>query len=246
MSDSDQPKRDKPSAKGAAIDVSSDVISLDDWLTISETEAESGVLNARLRVAQIPKRYRNKTIETFMPRSATCRNIAESAREYVDRFKSHEGAVDGLMLQGPVGCGKTHIAIAMLRELMTAGYSGLYCNVPEFFKEVRRTYNSYTGPDESFLIDETRGVDVLVLDDLGVEGRVLDPVRDKSKWLCERMYLIVNGRYDADKPIIMTTNCDLTSLADQFDERTVSRLAEMTRAPFPKFPEQDYRKLHLK
>jgi len=225
----------------------SGVIEAAEWMTVSRDAIAKDLLATRLRQARIPKKFLSKTIDGFHADIKARKEVVKAARDYVSYFCMNKGErVDGVLLQGRVGSGKTHVAVGMLREIIDHGHTGLYCNVPEFFKEVRATYGAISGPDESELIDETRGADILVLDDLGVEGRILDPVRDRSKWLCERLYLIINGRYEADKPIIVTTNCSLESLTGQLDERTVSRLLEMTRRRFAVFPDADYRKMHLK
>ena len=217
-----------------------------DWSAIASPDIDNAMARQRLRRAEIPKRFLTKTLRGFHADTKVRKDILKAAHEYVNYFCLHRGQqVDGIMLEGKVGSGKTHVAVGILREIIDRGHSGLYCNVPEFLKEIRASYGANSGPDESELIDRTRDPDLLVLDDLGVEGRVLDPVRDRSRWLCERLYLIINGRYEADKPIVLTTNCSLEALRDQLDERTVSRIAEMTRRRFAHFPDQDYRLANL-
>ncbi len=214
------------------------------WMpeNLVKADADTMMLEGRLRRARIPQKYDTKNLETFHTTLKAQKEVRDAARAYVEYFKLNQGyKMDGLRLVGGVGSGKTHIAISILREVIRAGYTGLYCNVPEFLKKIRASYGINAGVTESELIDDTREPDLLVLDDLGVEGRVLDPVRDRSKWLCERIYLIINGRYETDKPILVTTNCDLEGLKEQFDQRTVSRLAEMTARSFPRFPDKDYR-----
>ncbi|MCX7045101.1 MAG: ATP-binding protein [Candidatus Sumerlaeota bacterium] len=223
------------------------IIEVKPWMTISADEIKGDLFKARLRQAGIPKKFLDKSLNGFTADTKPRKEVVKAARDYISYFCTHKGEqIDGVKLEGSVGSGKTHVALGMLREIIAQGYTGLYCNVPEFLKEIRSTYGATSGPDESELIDETRDVDILVLDDLGVEGRILDPIRDKSKWLCDRLYLVINGRYETDKPIIMTTNCTLEALKEQFDERTISRLAEMTRRHFPAFPNNDYRMEHLK
>jgi DNA replication protein DnaC len=218
-----------------------------DWMTVPFDRVKDDLFAARLRQARIPKKYLTKTLAGFHADTKARKQVVHDAREYVSYFRGHRGRlIDGIMLKGTVGSGKTHVGIGILREIIADGFTGLYCNVPEFFKDIRASYGATTGPDESDLIDETREADLLVLDDLGVEGRILDPVRDRSRWLCERLYLIVNGRYETDKPVIVVTNCSLDALTEQFDQRTVSRLAEMTNRRFSDFPDVDYRRASLR
>lgn len=226
---------------------SGQVVEFKSWMSVTAGEASGDLFRQRLRLAGIPKKFMEKRLQNFSTPTHAHRKVLEAARDYVAYFCNNKGqGVNGLWLHGRVGTGKTYIAVGILREVLGQGFSGLYCNVPEFLKNIRATYGSVGGPDEGELIDETRDVDLLVLDDLGVEGRVLDPVRDRSKWLCERLYLIVNGRYEVDKPIVMTSNCDLDVLQQQLDERTVSRLMEMTWSrKFPPFPDKDYRRSQM-
>ena len=61
----------------------------------------------------------------------------------------------------------------------------------------------------------------------------------------DRLYLIVNRRYESGKPVLVTTNMDLAQLTDKLGERTISRLCEMCHS-LPPFPDEDYRKKHMR
>lgn len=203
----------------------------------------------RLERARIPRRFINKSLDSFKATDPARRELLAAARRYIQGFKigrdgehpeteltreigrDHESA-KGLRLTGPVGCGKSHLAAGILREVVLKGYSGLFHNSPDLLSEIRATFRDNAGPSEDDLIEEISAVDLLVLDDLGAEKI--------SDFVLDRFYLIVNKRYEACLPLIVTTNCDMETLTGRLSKRVVSRLMEMCLS-MGRFPEEDYR-----
>jgi DNA replication protein DnaC len=116
-----------------------------------------------------------------------------------------------LFLHGPIGTGKTGLAIGAMWELGDRGMRPRFYGVPALLDQMR------PGGDDDPM---KRCLDarLLVLDDLGVEK--------PSDWVRERLYVLINGRYEACRPTIVTSNVDLPGLAAQIGERSVSRFAE--------------------
>jgi DNA replication protein DnaC len=195
-------------------------------------------LRLRLQRAQIPRRFLNKSLKNFRATDVDEAPAGKWGRG-VRQGVQPEGrrACRGLIMEGPVGCGKSHLAVAILREVIEKGYSGLYYNSPDLLAEIRATYSNDEGPSEDTILEEVAGVDLLVLDDLGAEK--------VSGFVLDRFYLIINKRYENCKPIIVTTNLDQETLINRLGERIVSRLLEMCQE-FKHFPEVDYRREKLK
>ncbi|GIX45634.1 MAG: AAA family ATPase [Candidatus Hydrogenedentota bacterium] len=195
-------------------------------------------LQAKYRAARIPPRFLNKSLDNFQAVTAEHKHIVTFAKQFLKTFRSvaPDQPAKGLLLMGREGCGKTHIAVAILREIIRKGYSGLYWNVPELFLELRRTMNEQSDETEADLFDEAREVDLLVLDDLGAEKT--------SEYVTDRLYVLINGRYEYDKATLVTTNRSLKELQQQVGPRIVSRLCEMC-VPI-EFPPEDYRMRHLR
>jgi DNA replication protein DnaC len=194
-------------------------------------------LQLRLQRAQIPRRFLNKSLKNFKAADTTRRQLVSGAEAFIKGFNLKGEFYPGLIMEGPVGCGKSHLAVSILREVIAKGYTGLYYNSPDLLAEIRATYSNDEGPSEDTILEELAEVDLLVLDDLGAEK--------VSGFVLDRFYLIINKRYENCKPIIVTTNLDQETLINRLGERIVSRLLEMCQE-FKHFPEVDYRREKLK
>ncbi|MBN1867771.1 ATP-binding protein [Candidatus Sumerlaeota bacterium] len=195
----------------------------------------------RIERARIPRRFLGKTFETFKTgRNADLKAMVQHAKAWVEGFyldlddpKEEGNTHKGFLIEGVVGCGKTHIAVAILQAVIRKGFSGLFYNMPDLLSDIRATYSNESSVSESGLLEEINRPDLLVLDDLGAEAT--------KDWINDRLYLIVNRRYDSCKPVIVTTNLTVDDLSEKLGERTVSRLLEMC-LPFTPFPKRDYRR----
>jgi DNA replication protein DnaC len=119
---------------------------------------------------------------------------------------------------GPVGTGKTTLAMLVSNAALRAGRSVAIYSLPRLLNEIRDTHRAERSHVE--LLDRLTAVDLLHIDDVGAE-RTTD-------WVLEELYSIVNGRYEDERSIVITTNIkDRDELCGQISERTVSRLTEM-------------------
>lgn len=194
----------------------------------------------RLDSANIPKRYQHCSIENFKAYNESLERAAVQARKVVDEFPV---IGRGLFLEGQPGVGKTHLAVAVLREVMQAkGARGLFYDTRDLLRVIRGTYNESTHTTELDVLRPVMTADLLVLDDLGAEKT--------SEWVEETMNLIVNTRYNERRPTIFTSNyedipddTDPNSLLFRIGYRMRSRLHEMCE--FIVLDGADYRMLPL-
>ena len=153
-----------------------------------------------LAEARIPPRYQRCALTNFLtyPNEELIRALTR-AREFVDAFPVVDKA---LLLIGPPGIGKTHIAVAVLRQaILTRGARGLYYDTRTLLSSIRSTYNPVIRTAEMDILRPVMQAELLVLDDLGAE-RLTD-------WVEETMNLIVNTRYNDEKPTIFTSNYEM-------------------------------------
>lgn len=172
---------------------------------------------ARSLSAVIPKRYRHVGFDR-PPVTEIDAHIVSAVRRFADRIGERLDQGRGLWLMGPVGTGKTTLAMLVSQAALTAGRSVAIYSLPRLLNEIRDTHRAERSHVD--LLDRLTAVDLLHIDDVGAE-RTTD-------WVLEELYSMVNARYEDEKSMVITTNIlDREALCEQITERTVSRLTEM-------------------
>jgi DNA replication protein DnaC len=190
-----------------------------------------------LSEARIPRRYQHCALDRFVtyPNEKLLNAVVE-ARRFAKEFPVVR---KGLFFIGPPGIGKTHLAVAVLKEVVeTRGARGLFYDTRELLRVIRHTYDPIARQAESDILSPVMTADLLVLDDLGAEK--------PSEWVDETLNLIVNTRYSENRLTIFTSNYeekedpgDPDSLVVRVGARMHSRLYEMCE--FLEFDGADYR-----
>lgn len=141
--------------------------------------------------------------------------LSNAAQRYAEQFPQYLKEGKGLLFYGPVGTGKTFLAGCIANAVLAKGYKVKMTNFATVADEM------WAVPDKAAYIADLAKYPLLILDDLGVER--------KSEYMQEMVYKIVNARYVAGAPVIVTTNltpAELTKTADIGYRRTYDRLLE--------------------
>lgn len=168
--------------------------------------------------AAIPSRFAGKSLDDYRAETEPQQRVLAACREYAETFP--ERLEDGrcLVMLGPPGTGKTHLAAAIACEVIRRHrLSAVYSTVSE---AVRRIKDNWTTREmaESAIIETFAGPSLLVLDEIGM-GWGSDT---------ELLYLfeIVNARYQAKKPTIIAGNIERENVRSCLGDRVADRLNE--------------------
>ena len=160
-----------------------------------------------LATARIPPRYGGCNLANFTPSNPDSRIAGQLARakavteQYVDGFLREDGRfrAEGLLFIGVPGVGKTHLAVAVLKELVTRfGVRGLFVDFTSLIHQIQSTFDPSSRESKQQVLDPVVDAELLVLDELGAQK--------PSPWVNDMLYLIMNARYTRRLPTIFTTN----------------------------------------
>lgn len=221
------------------------------WAVPCECTGTDRVSRALTR-ARIPHRYEHCDFSNFdtdiwseRPEAATWNRSLAQARVVVEAFTRDFPAASetGLLLMGPCGVGKTHLAVAALRQLMLRGHRVRYYDYRELLKDIQASYDPDHPTNELGVLEPVLETEVLLLDDLGASK--------PSLWAVETIGHILNRRYNDKRVTLLTTNyldemesspgstrlpsgqaisaAREDTLTDRIGQRVRSRLYEMCR-----------------
>lgn len=157
--------------------------------------------------------FQNKSFRNFNTRFS---GVHSSVREAFDEARRFADDLDGwLVLVGPNGCGKTHLAAAIANQNLGNGSVVLFTVVPDLLAHLRSTFGPHSTEAYDQRFAKMREAELLVLDDLGAH--------QSSAWASEKIFQILNYRYNSGFPTVITANKQgLASI----DERILSRLSD--------------------
>lgn len=166
--------------------------------------------------SRLSERFKRRRFDTFIVSPKT-KNAFDECMRFCNEY-SIKSRKRGVLMIGNYGCGKTHLAAAILNTMINSGVSGMFVVVPELLNKMRDSFDDESSTRE--IEEQAKTVDVLVLDDLGAEK--------PSDWVREQLYILINYRYENELPTIVTTNCNGSELRDKLGARILSRIVEMT------------------
>lgn len=181
------------------------------------------------------KMRREECIESLLgrvgvlPRYISCR---------IENFKGELPKLRPVFITGPVGCGKTHLAIGYLaNEIIEKGIeAGRFVRAVDLFKEIRNTFQENRWESEMDLLEKYgKEIPFLVIDDLGTEKM--------TDWVEQTLYDLIDRRYGECLPTLITSNLSLDQLSAHYashGDRLASRIAGM--GPIVKIQGLDHRR----
>jgi DNA replication protein DnaC len=202
---------------------------------------------ALLEQANIPRRYQSCSLDNFEIHNDSHRDALKISRQFVKNYPAQDV---GILFIGPCGVGKTHLAVAIIQELiLKKNIPCIFYDFRELIREIQSTFTPDSLLTESDVLGPVFQSEVLVLDELGAKRT--------TAWVEETVFYIINYRYNHKKMTIFTTNYPDTedeedrrdsfykkggeNLVDRIGVRLRSRIYEMCKVV--EMWGDDYRKI---
>ncbi|WP_422446169.1 ATP-binding protein [Thermoanaerobacterium sp. DL9XJH110] len=194
-----------------------------------------------IKESKLGERFMSRTFENFIIDDKN-KEAYEIAKKYADEFQKYKKQGLGLIFIGKYGTGKTHLAAAICHEIIKQNYQPIFGTMINLLEKIKVTYDDeYSKENEERVINRYINCDLLIIDDLGKER--------PTDWALEKLYYIINTRYEKCLPVIITTNYNTEKLINRLTvkdniesaEAIVSRIYEMCKGIYMDW--EDYRKL---
>ncbi len=178
-----------------------------------------------IKNSKMSKRNLNYKFDNFSSNTSN-KKVLDNLKNYSEKLVNGIEK-KGLVLVGNNGVGKTHLACSIANKLIENGTPVIYGTLINLFAELRNSYDIDNNISEMEIIKLYENVNLLIIDDLGKEK--------PSEWGLEKLFTIVNSRYENNLPVIITTNYNQSSLVERLSlngeietaKSIISRLYEM-------------------
>lgn len=178
-----------------------------------------------IKNSKMSKRNLNYKFDNFSSNTSN-KKVLDNLKNYSEKLVNGIEK-KGLVLVGNNGVGKTHLACSIANKLIENGTPVIYGTLINLFAELRNSYDTDNNISEMEIIKLYENVDLLIIDDLGKEK--------PSEWGLEKLFTIVNSRYENNLPVIITTNYNQNALVERLSfngeietaKSIISRLYEM-------------------
>lgn len=182
------------------------------------------MINVIYKQNYVGRKYQELNFENFSI-DLNNKNAVKMANDYINKNKD-KILSNGLIIMGESGVGKTHLAAAIANKLIENNKIVLMGRLTTLLDMIKETFRDNT-KSENELIELYSNVDMIIIDDLGTEKI--------SSWALEKLYTIIQNRFENGLPIIITTRFDKKGLISRFSysndqdliDATISKLYQM-------------------
>lgn len=161
---------------------------------------------------------KDANFDNYEPDTSSQKDAFRISKEYVEGFDKKKG----LVFAGKSGVGKSHLSVAITKEIMKRKYSCLFISIPQLMTSIKNTYKKDSEKSEMDILNALQKVDLLIFDDLGAEREDDD---DKgTAWAKQKIFEITDRR--AGKATIYTSNYSGSQLMRMYGERDFGRMVK--------------------
>ncbi len=195
-------------------------------LVVDRRRAAQTQLERAVGRSGIPRRFLDRTFAGYAAGTPEQRQALAVCRAYAECFDEVRDRGACLLLVGGPGTGKTHLACAILAEVIRAGHTGLFLSVSAALRLIRDAYSPRARRSESEAFALLTAPDLLVLEEVGVAiGN-----EDKRRAM---LFDVLDTRYAEMRPSLLIGNLTVTEMSTYLGERIMDRLLELGSATVP-------------
>lgn len=168
--------------------------------------------------SMMDEKFKKSTFENWNKGSES-EKLIKICKKYCENFKENKEENIGMLLYGNPGVGKTYAVSCITNYLINEQVSVICVSINGLLRQFRSTYNSDNRECENDILRDIKSVDLLIIDDLGTE--------QLTEWSNSMLYEILDTRYRANKPLIITTNFGSEEFRKRYHKRLNDRIFEM-------------------
>lgn len=196
--------------------------SIEDMKAKNEAARKAEELKASIARAKenskIPPRFARCSFDNFRISNEGQEKALTVAKAYTADWTQANADGRCLIFSGKAGTGKTHLACAIANELIEQGTHAKFYTVTGLLRRIKECFSKESKETESEMIDNFSHVELLILDEAG-----MDYGTEFNKTL---MFEVLNRRYENMNPTIVITNLDMGALKEYFGDRILDRMRE--------------------
>jgi len=186
--------------------------------SVAEATQKAQEWARKLGEACIPLRLTERSFENFVPDTPERMSVLEIAMEYAGSIDAVSASGRSLIFFGAPGTGKGHLAAAIAMHWIANGKTSMFSTVQRFLRRIKDTWNKGARETEAEIVRIYADVDLLVLDEVGVQFG--------SETERNLMFDLLNERYNNRKPTILISNLEVEQIHDLLGFRVMDRLGE--------------------
>lgn len=185
----------------------------------AEQERRQGWIDSRLKSSGIPKKFAGKGFDNYQPVNDKAAARKQAVMQYADLIVSKDHDGKSLIMVGKLGNGKTHLACALLSDVITrTGDECKYVTFSEVVRSVKASWKNDSQVSEEGIYKTLSKPELLVIDEVGMQNF--------TEFEQTVAYEVINARYLNEKPTVLVTNLQAKDLSPTIGERAVDRLRE--------------------